>query len=164
MAVVRFPDGTCVQAVGIARRDPDNPERDYGLYFSPRWYPTWPAEIVDWPDCGVPTDQVRAAGQIRSAFERARRGARVEIGCLAGLGRTGTALACMAILAGVAPRDAVAWVREHYHPYAVWGGPQEEWVSWCGAHWREAEAAARRAYGEDASAGSCPAGGGSARS
>jgi hypothetical protein len=35
----------------------------------------------------------------------------VEIGCKGGLGRTGTALACMAILARVPISHAVIWVQ-----------------------------------------------------
>jgi len=36
---------------------------------------------------------------------------RVEFGCAGGHGRTGTALACMAILDGVPGTEAVAFVR-----------------------------------------------------
>ncbi len=36
-----------------------------------------------------------------------------------GHGRTGTALACLAVLDGVAPGEAVAYVREGYHRQAV---------------------------------------------
>ena len=46
-------------------------------------------------------------------------GERVEIACGGGRGRTGTALACIAQLAGIAPDAATAWVREHYDPRAV---------------------------------------------
>ena len=52
------------------------------------------------------------------AWERART-ERVEIACRGGVGRTGTALACLAVLDGVPPADAVRYVREHYHPRAV---------------------------------------------
>ncbi|MGY0232850.1 protein phosphatase [Longispora urticae] len=44
---------------------------------------------------------------------------RVEVACGGGRGRTGTALACLAILDGVPPGEAVAFVREHYHRHAV---------------------------------------------
>ncbi len=44
---------------------------------------------------------------------------RVELACGRGCGRTGTALACMAILDGVPPPEAVAYVREHYDQRAV---------------------------------------------
>ncbi|GAA3304506.1 hypothetical protein GCM10020295_55820 [Streptomyces cinereospinus] len=43
----------------------------------------------------------------------------VEIACGGGRGRTGTALACLAVLDGVPPGRAVAYVRAHYHRRAV---------------------------------------------
>lgn len=52
----------------------------------------------------------------------------VEIGCLGGHGRTGTGLACLAVLVG-APRDpAVSWVRENYCSLAVETSVQEDLV------------------------------------
>jgi len=133
VARVRFPDGTTVEAVGIGARCPDKPDRDYGLYLDHRWKPTWNADVIDWPDYGVPADSEAAAEAIRQAFERARRGERVEIGCIGGLGRTGTVLACMAILAGLPAPEAVAWVRDQYDPGAVETADQEDWVLWFGA-------------------------------
>jgi protein-tyrosine phosphatase len=50
---------------------------------------------------------------MRAAYER------VEVACSGGLGRTGTALACLAVLDGVPAGDAVAFVRGQYHPRAV---------------------------------------------
>ena len=44
---------------------------------------------------------------------------RVEVACLGGRGRTGTALACVAVIDGVPSRRAVAYVREHYNSRAV---------------------------------------------
>jgi protein-tyrosine phosphatase len=88
------------------------------------------AEIIDWPDFGLPPDGARAAAQIRGAFSRAKGGEGVEIGCLGGLGRTGTVLACMAVLGGVEPLDAVAWVRENYRSGAIETPEQESWVDW----------------------------------
>jgi protein-tyrosine phosphatase len=44
---------------------------------------------------------------------------RVEVACSGGQGRTGTALACLAIIDGVLPADAVAYVRRHYNRRAV---------------------------------------------
>ena len=49
----------------------------------------------------------------RSADER------VEVACNGGRGRTGTALACLAVLDGVPAGEAVAYVREHYDAHAV---------------------------------------------
>ncbi len=43
----------------------------------------------------------------------------MEIGCGGGRGGTGTALACLAVLDGLPPREAVGYVRGHYDPRAV---------------------------------------------
>lgn len=56
---------------------------------------------------------------LRSVLDRARAGERVEVGCIGGHGRTGTTLACLAILAGHPPGEAVAWVRANYCAEAV---------------------------------------------
>ena len=130
MAIVTFPDGSHVRASSLADRRPDDPERAYGLYLDDRWAPTWPADIVAWPDFGLPADPEVAARQITDAFLRARGGELVEVGCLGGSGRTGTVLACMAVLAGVPAAEAVAWVREAYRPQAVETAEQEAWVQW----------------------------------
>ena len=66
---------------------------------------------------------------LRSLLDRARRGERVEVGCLGGHGRTGTALACLAVLAGHPAADAVAWTRTHYCPKAVETPDQEAFVA-----------------------------------
>jgi len=125
---VVFPDGTAVTACGLRERRVDDEGRDFGLYMDPRWAPTWPAELIDWEDFGLPADPERAAAQIRAAFDRARAGERVEVGCAGGLGRTGTVLACMAVLSAVPPSDAVAWVRANYDPRAVETPEQETLV------------------------------------
>jgi protein-tyrosine phosphatase len=81
-----------------------------------------------------PAEAAAAAAQIRDAFERAWAGERVEVGCAGGLGRTGTVLACMAVLAGVPAADAVEWVRAHYDRHAVETPEQEAWVAWFAEH------------------------------
>jgi protein-tyrosine phosphatase len=88
---------------------------------------------IDWKDFGLPENQELAAQQIAEAFERAGREVLVEVGCLGGSGRTGTVLACMAVLAGVPPARAVAWVRASYRPEAVETADQEAWVEWFAA-------------------------------
>jgi hypothetical protein len=133
MAIVTFPDGTRVRAVPLAERREDDPERAFGLYLDEQWAPTWPADVVAWPDFGLPAEPEVAAQQIADAFRRAHGGELVEVGCLGGSGRTGTVLACMAILAGVAPGEAVAWVRDAYRPQAVETAEQEAWVEWFGS-------------------------------
>ena len=136
MAIVTFPDGSRVRAVGLAERREDDPARAFGLYLDEHWAPTWPADLVAWPDFGLPEEPEAAARQIVDAFGRAQRGELVEVGCLGGSGRTGTVLACMAILGGVAPGEAVEWVREAYRPEAVETAEQEAWVEWFG-RWAE---------------------------
>jgi Protein-tyrosine phosphatase len=126
---VVFPDGTAVEACGLRERREDAPDRDFGLYLDPRWAPTWPADLIEWEDFGMPADPEGAVAQIRGAFERARGGARVEVGCAGGLGRTGTVLACMATLAGVPAADAVEWVRANYDERAVETHEQEAFVA-----------------------------------
>jgi hypothetical protein len=133
---VRFPNGTRVRASGIAGRKDNADWRTFGLYCDPRWAPTWAAEIIDWPDFGVPASAETAAGQIQRAFTRALRGEHVEVGCHGGIGRTGTVLACMAVLAGVPPAGSVAWVRAAYNPYAIETPDQEQWVMWFAAYSR----------------------------
>ena len=73
---------------------------------------------LDVPDFGVPDAAALRAvlGEMLAAM-RARPGDAYHIGCKAGLGRTGMALACLAAMCGEA--DPVRWVRRHYHPEAV---------------------------------------------
>jgi len=130
MADVRLPDGTLVTARALLERRVDDPSRDYGLYMDARWAPSWASTLIDWQDFGLPTDWHQAVAQIRSAFRRAHSGQHLEVGCAGGIGRTGTVLACMAVLAGEAGEDAVAWVREHYRSNAVETTEQERWVRW----------------------------------
>ena len=61
---------------------------------------------------GSPVD--RRAGDARRAEHE-----RVEVACGGGSGRTGTALACLAVLDGVPASDAVRYVRAHYRGDAV---------------------------------------------
>jgi rhodanese/phosphatase family protein len=127
---VFLPDGTRIRACSLADREESDPERSFGLYMDEAWHPTWPAAIIPWADFGLPRDSEEAATQIESAFSRAKRGEVVEIGCVGGLGRTGTVLACLAVLAGVAPTDAVPWVRRNYDVRAIETAEQEQWVLW----------------------------------
>jgi hypothetical protein len=46
--------------------------------------------------------------------------------CRGGVGRTGTALAALAVLDGLSPSEAVGWVRQRYHPMAV----ETPWQRW----------------------------------
>lgn len=79
---------------------------------------SWEARWVRWPDFRLPADRHDAHDALHEAWRRATD-ERVEIACGGGHGRTGTALACLAVLDGVLPREAVAYVREHYDSRAV---------------------------------------------
>jgi len=140
---LRLPCGARVRAAASYQRREHDPERGFGLYLDPHWQPTWPAEEVAWENLGLPFDFEDAARKIERAWQRARAGALVEVGCQAGLGRTGVALACMAILSGIEPRDAVAWVRANYAVRAVETRLQEWWVLWFGARLRGEQAPPR---------------------
>jgi Swiss Army Knife protein, DSP-PTPase phosphatase domain len=125
---VTFPDGTTVLASGWLSRAHGAWRPDFGVYLDPSWEPDWPHVMLDWPDFGVPADTEVATHEIRAAYERARRGESVEVACIGGHGRTGTVLACMAVLAGVPVNDAVAWVRETYCSRAVQEPSQQYWI------------------------------------
>ena len=58
----------------------------------------------------------------RSADER------VEVACQGGRGRTGTALACLAVIDGVPARAAIELVRRNYHRKAVETPCQKRYV------------------------------------
>ncbi|WP_240759482.1 protein-tyrosine phosphatase family protein, partial [Phytoactinopolyspora endophytica] len=79
---------------------------------------SWEARWLRWRDFWLPSDRAAARNALHEAWERAET-ERVEIACGGGVGRTGTAMACLAVLDGVPGREAVAYVREHYAPRAV---------------------------------------------
>jgi hypothetical protein len=128
--LVVLPDGTTLMAASFDPEDPysRSPEPDYGLYLDSRWQPPWDHAHLEWPDLGVPdnTDSVRLS--LTALLGRARSGERVEVGCLGGHGRTGTALACLAVLSGHPGGDAVNWVRANYCSDAVETPEQEAFV------------------------------------
>lgn len=128
--VVRLPDGTPITAVSYDPADPHSRDHrpDYGLYLDRRWQPPWNHGHLDWPDFGVPDDATRVRAALQDLLDRARGGERVEIGCLGGHGRTGTALAMLAVLTGHPADEAVGWVRTHYCPRAVETPEQQAYV------------------------------------
>ena len=128
---VALPDGSHVTPVSFDEADPYRREAapDFGLYLDPRWAPPWEHDHVDWPDFGLPADPAALMVALRGVIDRARAGQRVEIGCLGGHGRTGTALACLAVLAGHPAIDAVEWVRTRYCSHAVETADQAAFVA-----------------------------------
>lgn len=133
---IRLPDGIWVRGRGLRRSTPEGREPDFGLYLGSvrlrRRYEAgiaWPSAWVDWPDFGLPRDPEEAVARIHVLYERARAGAAVEVACGGGVGRTGTVIACLAVLAGVPSGEAVAWTRTHYHRRAVETRRQRAWVA-----------------------------------
>jgi protein-tyrosine phosphatase len=128
--VVVLPDGTEVTAVSFDARDPYTRDRppDYRLYLDQVWHPPWAHDHYAWPDFGVPDDEDLVAEALRYVLDRARAGDLVEVGCLGGHGRTGTALACLAVLTGLRPDEAVAWVRSNHCTDAIETAEQEAFV------------------------------------
>lgn len=92
----------------------------FGLYLLAHAPPPmdWETRWLPWPDFRVPRDREQAVVELTEAHRRAVV-ERVEIACTGGRGRTGTALACIAIIAGVPAEDAVDYVRRHYDRHAV---------------------------------------------
>jgi protein-tyrosine phosphatase len=92
----------------------------FGLYLLGHEPPAvaWESRWLRWPDFRLPSDRAAAADALKDTWDRAEL-KRVEIACHGGQGRTGTALACLAVLDGVPPDAAVAYVRQHYAAKAV---------------------------------------------
>jgi protein-tyrosine phosphatase len=134
VTLVKLPDGGRVQAhgyAGVVSRD-GHETPDWALYLDEGWQNrqrTWPARFIDWPDFELPVDEADAFDAITEAHQRARAGQLVELACAGGTGRTGTALACMAVLAGVGVDGVVLWVRAAYHPWAVEVDEQEAMIT-----------------------------------
>ncbi|MFI6843743.1 protein phosphatase [Kitasatospora sp. NPDC050467] len=118
--VMRLPSGRLVRGRGLLRPVPPGLRPDVGFYLlgrRPAAFP-WETRWLRWPDFRLPADRTEAAAALREAWERSTA-ERVELACAGGRGRTGTALACLAVLDGVPAGEAVAYVREHYDRHAV---------------------------------------------
>jgi protein-tyrosine phosphatase len=99
---------------------PDGPTPAFALYLLGEEPPpvAWEACWLRWPDFRLPADPAAARKAFEEALARAET-ERVEVACAGGQGRTGTALACLAILDGVPNKEAVKYIRAHYSPRAV---------------------------------------------
>lgn len=118
--VLRLPSGRLVRGRGLRQSLPPGPTPDFAVYLvgtSPA-PAAWEARWVRWPDFRLPRNRRDAEEVLSEAWHRAET-ERVEIACGSGRGRTGTALACIAVLDGVPTHEAVAFVREHYDSRAV---------------------------------------------
>ncbi|BCJ74774.1 protein-tyrosine-phosphatase [Catellatospora sp. IY07-71] len=132
--VLRLPSERLVRGRGLSRPLPDGPLPEYGVYLLGHEPPgtAWDARWVRWPDFRLPADPATLPGVLAEALRRAA-GERVEFACAGGRGRTGTALACLAVLDGVPAAEAVGWVRAHYDRRAVETPWQRRFVERFGA-------------------------------
>jgi hypothetical protein len=118
--VLRLPSGRLVRGRGLRKGLPSGQEPTFGVYLLGKTPPavTWDSRWIRWPDFRLPSDRGQMRATLTEALDRLTDH-RVEFACEGGKGRTGTALACLAILDGVPPKDAVAFVRANYDPHAV---------------------------------------------
>jgi protein-tyrosine phosphatase len=143
-ALVALPNGLTVFARGLRRQNSSHPRPEFGLYllghdpqtpsFAARitglraFNPPWEWRRIDWPDFGTPSEFADATTAITETYARIQKQQRVEVACGGGIGRTGTVLACLSVLAGEHGGEAVEWVRKNYHPKAVETAKQAVWV------------------------------------
>ncbi|MFC1413611.1 protein phosphatase [Streptacidiphilus sp. N1-12] len=118
--VLRLPSGRLVRGRALRRPLPPGPVPDFAVQLlgrRPAGTP-WESRWLRWPDFALPSDRGLAGELFAEAWERAG-GERVEVACGGGRGRTGTALACLAVIDGVPADRAVAFVRRYYDARAV---------------------------------------------
>lgn len=128
--IIQLPDGRSIRARGLRSPLPgDGEPAEVGYYLLGRQPDRqgWETRWIRWRDFRLPSDPDAAVRSLREAHDRAA-GERVELACGGGVGRTGTALAVLAVLSGIRADRAVAWVREHHHPRAVETPWQRRWV------------------------------------
>ncbi len=125
--VMALPSGRLIRGRALGKPLPAGQRPDFAVYLLGKPPPAvdWESAWVRWPDFWLPVDRRGAREALRMAWRRAES-ERVEIACMGGLGRTGTALACIAVLDGIPPGQAVAFVRQHYKQHAV----EAPWQRW----------------------------------
>lgn len=118
--VLRLPSGRLVRGRGLRRPLPPGPVPTFAVYLLGRRPPdtAWTGRWLRWPDFWLPSDRSQARIVLAEAWDRAST-ERVEIACGGGRGRTGTALACLAVIDGIPADQAVSFVRRNYHAHAV---------------------------------------------
>ena len=126
---LKFPDGRTIRGRGLRQPLAEGLEPGFGVYLQ-RTDPgpfDWDHRWVRWPDFRTPTSTDDALAALVEAYDRCAS-ERVEVACTGGVGRTGTALAMIAVLSGVPRSEAVAWVRSRYHHRAVETPCQRRWI------------------------------------
>ena len=108
-------------------------QQEYLVYAGkdlPDFYQSQGLEVmhIPVPDFGIPANSLQWDEGIKAVMDAAGNGMNVAVHCLAGLGRTGTFMACLAKRAlGLSGMEAINWVR-NYIPGAMENSYQEEFV------------------------------------
>lgn len=133
---IQLPDGSWIRGRALSEPVCDQVPPDTGLYLGTTWARHryggsihWDQRWLTWPDFLLPLRPVDAVDTVMSTHRRLHAGQRIEVACAGGLGRTGTVLAAFAVLAGLDPTAAVAWVRRRYRDGAVETPWQRRWVA-----------------------------------
>lgn len=131
---VPFPSGLgevqCTSLSESGKRKGDDP--DFSLYLTNAWMPHGISTFIPWQDYGTPEVSYEFADYaIREAYNWAKAGAVVEVGCIGAHGRTGTVLACMMVLDDeeMTADQAITYVRAIYCTHAVESRIQEWYVA-----------------------------------
>src|SRR4051812_17867948 len=106
--VMVLPSGRTVRGRGLRTSPAAEPFPAYGVYLLGKepLVVEWESRWLRWPDFGLPAGRLQARTVLEDALERAGT-ERVEFACGGGRGRTGTALACLAVLDGIPAEQAV---------------------------------------------------------
>jgi hypothetical protein len=130
--------------------DADTPEGDVvpdiGFYLADSWVRTAPMTMTapieipgldkpinrvlhyDWPDGGVPPNQEHFTTVLKWLVTEIESGMVVDVGCIGSHGRTGTTLACICILMGMRPGEAIRHVRKVHCKEAIENSNQVDFV------------------------------------
>ena len=127
--VLQLPSGRLIRGRGLRKPAPAGTVPTFGVYLLGKPPPemAWESKWLRWPDFRLPSDDMEAHTLLREVWERAET-ERVEVACGGGKGRTGTALACLAVIDGVPAEEAVGFVRQHYSRHAVEAPWQKRYV------------------------------------
>lgn len=125
-----LPTGRIVRGRALRQPLPAGPAPEFAVYLlgSEPQPVLWPRLWLRWRDFALPADVDALRAALADAWSRSAT-QRVEIACRGGRGRTGTALACLAIIDGVPNGDAVDSVRERYARRAVETPWQQRFVT-----------------------------------
>ena len=128
--VLALPSGRLVRGRSLRAPLPPGALPRFGVYLAgrPGGPLPWDSRWIRWPDFRLPRDPGDLRRALTEAWERAVD-ERVEVACRGGTGRTGTALACLAVLDGVPPAEAVGFVRRNYRRRAVETPGQRRFVT-----------------------------------